>query len=419
MKKRRMDLSSASTVGPGGFRGSDGRQQVPHSRFALNRNDKIFRRGMRCLAMVALFISPLFVTGCNEGKADPKAEAPPPANVQADLDANNFKVDHPELFPLATAVEYKAAPALNVTGVIQPDIARAVPVISLAAGRVVEIKARLGDIVKKGQLLLRVQSNDVSGAYQTYVKAVNDERLARVQLERAQILYDKGAVAKSALEQAQDAEDDTKADLTAATEQLRLLGIDKEHPSGIVDILAPTSGIITDQQVTNASGVQGLGSPNPFTVSDLSYVWIICDVYENDLDAVHIGEYADIHLSAYPNQVFKGRIDNILPVLDPNLRTAKVRLEVPNPGIMRVGMFVTATFYGKKTETYAAIPAAAILHLHDREWVYAPLGAGHFKRREVVTVKTLPYNMQAVVSGMKPGDQVVSNALQLQNTVEQ
>jgi cobalt-zinc-cadmium efflux system membrane fusion protein len=360
-----------------------------------------------------------FLAGCNEGKADPKAEAPPAASVQPDMDANNFKVDHPELFPVATAIEYKAAPALNVTGVVQPDIARAVPVISLAAGRVVEVKARLGDVVKQGQLLLRVRSNDVSGAYQTYVKAENDERLARVQLERAQILYEKGAVAKSALEQAEDAEGDAKADLNAASEQLRLLGIDKEHPSGIVDILAPISGVITDQQITNASGVQGLSGPNPFTISDLSYVWIICDVYENDLDAVHVGEFADIRLGAYPNKVFKGRIDNILPVLDPTIRTTKVRLEVPNPGTMRVGMFATATFYGKQAETRAAVPATAILHLHDREWVYAPLGGGHFKRLEVVTGRMLPNNMQEVVSGMKPGDQVVSNALVLQNTVEQ
>jgi cobalt-zinc-cadmium efflux system membrane fusion protein len=115
----------------------------------------------------------------------------------------------------------------------------------------------------------------------------------------------------------------------------------------------------------------------------------------------------------------KGRIDNILPVLDPNIRTAKVRLEVANPGMMRVGMFVTATFYGKQAATYAAVPSTAILHLHDREWVYAPLGNGHFKRMEVVTGKMLPDNMQEVVSGMKPGDQVVSNALVLQNTVEQ
>ncbi|MGA8619572.1 MAG: efflux RND transporter periplasmic adaptor subunit [Candidatus Sulfotelmatobacter sp.] len=360
-----------------------------------------------------------FLAGCNEGKPDPKAEAPPPASVQPDLDANNFKVDHPEQFPLVAAVEYKAAPALNVTGVVQPDISRAVPVISLAAGRVVEIKARLGDEVKKGQLLLRVQSNDVSGAYQAYRKAVNDELLARLQLQRQQTLYEKGAVAKSALEQAEDSARNAQADLDAATEQLRILGVNKDHPLGIVDIFAPISGIITDQQVTSAAGVQGLGLPNPFTISDLSYVWIVCDVYENDLDAVHVGEFADIRLNAYPNKTFKGRIDNILPVLDPSIRTAKVRLEMANPGLMRVGMFVTATFYGKQAETRAAVPATAILHLHDREWVYIPIGAGHFKRAEVVAGRVLPGNMQEIVSGLKPGDQGVSNALALQNTVEQ
>jgi cobalt-zinc-cadmium efflux system membrane fusion protein len=86
---------------------------------------------------------------------------------------------------------------------------------------------------------------------------------------------------------------------------------------------------------------------------------------------------------------------------------------------MRVGMFVTATFYGKQPETRAVVPAAAILHLHDREWVYSPISAGHFKRLEVKTGNMLPDNMQEVVSGIKPGDQVVSNALALQNTVEQ
>jgi membrane fusion protein, heavy metal efflux system len=369
-------------------------------------------------ATVCLLLSVLLIA-CNGGKDDPKAEAPPKATVEPDLDASNFKVDHPDQFPLVTAVEHKSVPALNVTGTVQPDIARAVPVISLASGRVVEIKARLGDAVKKGQLLLRVRSNDVSGAYQTYLKAVNDERLARQQLDRAQILYDKGAIAKSALEAAEATEADAKVDLNAATEQLHLLGVDKDHPSGIVDVVAPISGVITDQQVTNAAGVQGLSGPNPFTISDLSYVWIICDVYENDLDAVHVGETADIRLNAYPGKVFKGRIDNILPVLDATLRTTKVRIEVANPGVMRVGMFVTATFYGKQPETHSAIPATAILHLHDREWVYAPLGNGHFKRLEVVTGGMLPGNMQEIVSGLKPGDRVVSNALPLQNTVEQ
>lgn len=377
------------------------------------------RKFICLLLSIALGLCLAFLAGCNEGKADQKAEAPPPATVVREMDANNFTVDHPEQFPLVAAVEHKSVSALNVTGVVQPDIARAVPVISIATGRVVEIKVRLGDEVKKGQLLLRVQSSDVSGAYQTYLKADNDERLAHVQLERAQILYDKGAIAKSALEIAEDSENDAKADLNAALEQLRLLGVDKDHPSPIVDVKAPTSGVITDQQVTNASGVQGLSGPNPFTISDLSYVWIVCDVYENDLDAVHVGEFADVHLNAFPNKVLKARIDNILPVLDPSLHTAKVRLEVENPGFLRIGMFATATFYGRKPETHAAVPGTAILHLHDRDWVYAPLGKGHFKRQEVVTGDMLPSGMQEVISGIKPGDQVVSNALPFQNTVEQ
>ena len=375
--------------------------------------------GLSAMAAICL-LTGAGMAGCKENKPNPNAEAPPPFQVEQEMNLNNFKVDHPDQFPVVKAVEYKAPSTLDVTGVVNPDIARAVPVISLAAGRVVEIKARLGDEVHKGQVLLKVRSNDVSGAYQTYLKAVNDERLARVQYERAKILYDKGAIPKSALEQAEDAENDATVDLDTALEQLRLLGADKDNPSGIVDIVAPISGVITDQQVTNAAGAQGLSGPNPFTISDLSYVWIMCDVYENDLDAVKVGQFADIRLNAYPGRVLKGRIDNILPILDPNIRTAKVRLEVPNPGrVMRVGMFATATFYGRKPQTHAAVPASAVLHLHDRDWVYVPLGQGRFRRVAVVGGAILPGNQQEILSGLNPGDQVIKDALVLQNAVEE
>jgi cobalt-zinc-cadmium efflux system membrane fusion protein len=186
-----------------------------------------------------------------------------------------------------------------------------------------------------------------------------------------------------------------------------------------MEILAPVSGVITDQQVTNASGVQALSGPNPFTISDLSHVWILCDVYENLLPQVHLGDVADIHLTAYPDKLLRGRVSNIGSILDPNLHTAKVRLEVENPGLMKLGMFVTATFHGKQAETHAAVPATAILHLHDRQWAYVPLGNGHFKRLEVTAGAMLPDKMQEVVSGLAPGTQVVQNALDLQSTVEQ
>lgn len=368
---------------------------------------------------VSLLLS-LSLLGCKEQKPDASAEGPAKVTVEQQMNPNDFRVDRPERFPLTTATEYKEPAALNVTGVVNPDIARAVPVISLAAGRVVEIKARLGDQVKKGQVLLRVRSNDVSGAYDVYLKAENDERLARVQYERAQVLYERGAIAKSALDIAEDTAKDARVDLDTAAEQLRLLGVDKDHPSGIVDIIAPVSGVVTDQQVTNAAGVQGLPGPNPFTISDLSYVWIMCDVYENDLDAVKLGDTADIHLNAYPNRLLKGRVDNIFPILDPNIRTAKVRLEVPNPGrLMSIGMFVTATFYGKKPEIRAAIPADAVLHLRDSDWVYVPLDGNRFRRQKVVAGKMLPDEMQEIVSGLQPGAKVVQRALIFQSSVEQ
>ena len=369
--------------------------------------------------MALLFVLGLLLAGCGQSKGDPKAEAPPPVKFESEQDLNVFQVDHPEQFPLATAVAHDSTSQLTVTGTVSPDISRSVPVISIATGRVVEIHARLGDTVKKGQLLLRVQSADMSAAFSDYRKAVADEKLARIQFERAKLLYDKGAISLNDFQTAEDVENKAQVDVENTTERLRVLGGNVDHPAAIVDVRAPASGVITDQQVTNASGVAGLGSPNPFTVSDLSHVWILCDVYENDLADVHVGETAEIRLNAYPNQAFTGRISNVLPVLDPTLRTAKVRIEVRNPGLMRVGMFVTATFHGQKKETHALVPASAILHLHDRNWVYVPASDKKFRRVEVAGGKMLPGNMQEVISGIKPGVQVVQNALVFQNTVEQ
>jgi cobalt-zinc-cadmium efflux system membrane fusion protein len=367
---------------------------------------------------LALALVPI-VAGCGQSKGDPKAEAPPPTSVEHEQDVNVVQVDHPEQFPLAIATAYETTFKLIVTGTVNPDISRSVPVISIATGRVVEINGRLGDSVKKGQLLMRVQSADMSAAFADYRKAVVDEQLARTQLDRSKLLYDKGAISLNDLQVAQDTEDKAKVDVENTTERVRVLGADINHPAAIVDVRAPVSGVITDQQVTNAAGVAGLGSPNPFTISDLSHVWILCDVYENDLARVHVGETAEIRLNAYPNQVFTGRISNVLPVLDPTIRTSKVRIEVRNPGMMRVGMFVSATFHGQKKETHAAVPASAILHLHDRDWVYVPAGDKKYRRVEVVAGTLLPNNMQEIVSGLNVGQQVVSNALVLQNTVEQ
>jgi cobalt-zinc-cadmium efflux system membrane fusion protein len=238
---------------------------------------------------------------------------------------------------------------------------------------------------------------------------------------RADDLFKHGAISEAMLEQAEDAEKDAKADLSAAEEQLKTLGVDKNHPSSIVSVYAPISGVIVAQNVTDqsAAGVSLSGSATAFTIADLSHVWIVCDVYENDIPRLQLGQEARIVINAWPDRPLTGRISDIGPILDPALRTAKVRIEVQNPGFLKLGMFATATFTSRTSEPHAVVPADAVLHLHDRDWVYVPAGGNQFKRTEVQAGSMLDGNRQELLSGITPGQQVVRNALLLDSAGNQ
>jgi cobalt-zinc-cadmium efflux system membrane fusion protein len=363
-----------------------------------------------CLALVA----------CEKKPFNPADGAPAPVQPTETGDMSLVSVDKPDQFPVVAADRYDAPSELQVTGSIFPDISREVPVISLASGRVVDIKARLDDYVKKGDLLLKVQSPDITNAYDQYLKAVSDEQMTNKAYVRAKDLYAHGAISLGMLEQAEDAEVDNQADLKAATEQLNNLGIDKNDPHSIVPVYAPISGVIVAQNVTIAAaqGITYAGNATAFTIADLSVVWVVCDVYESDISKLQLGQTAQIKLTAYPDRPLVGRVSDIGPVLDPNIRTAKVRIELPNPGILKLGMFVTATFASRNKEAHAVVPTPAILHLHDRDWVFVPAGGNHFRRVEVQSGDMLPGNRQEVLSGINPGQQVVSNVLQLEATLE-
>src|SRR6202048_3489093 len=235
---------------------------------------KVSNTGIALLSLACLCC----LAGCESKKKVESAEAPPAANVEHAGDMSVLRVDQPDRFVLATASERQATSTLNVTGAVNPDVSRTIPVISLANGRVVEAYARLGDFVKKGQLVMEVQSTDVSGAFNAYIKAQNDERLARIQFERAKILFDRGAIPKSQLEMTETSEQDAKADLTAAEQQLKVLGVDKDNPSAAVEVYAPASGVIIAQNVTSAGAagvtLSGLGAGKPDARPPP--VWVIC-----------------------------------------------------------------------------------------------------------------------------------------------
>jgi len=374
---------------------------------------------LACLSTITL----AGLSGCKHTE-NSAAEAPPAApqvvNVgQADL----VHVDNSDRFALTTAISRPIVSTLQVTGSVNPDVSKEIPVLSLANGRVVALHVGLGDTVKKGQLVMEVQSPDVTTAFDAYLKAVNDERLTNVTLDRDKLLYDKGAIPKSQLEVAQTADDDANTDLRATEQQLKIYGVDKNHPGDTVKIYAPASGVIISQNVTaaGAAGITYAGATGSLLIADLSHVWVICDVYENDLATVHLGQHADISLNAFPGKTFPGTVSDIGAVLDPSIRTAKVRFQVPNPGNqLRIGMFATATLLGSKASDQPALPSTAVLQLHDRSYVFVPTGQkDNFRRVEIKTGRTLDNNYIELLAGVSVGQQVILNALDLQNTADQ
>ena len=371
---------------------------------------------LRFGVVLIVFAAVATFPGCSRSKIDPGE-----TKVERNSDPDVFTMPQPEQFPLAEVQVRKVPDELHVNGVIAPDINRSVPVVSLGGGRVVEIKARLGDHVTKGQTLLLINSPDLSQAFSDYRKSKADEQLAAKQLARAQLLYDKGAIALADLETAQDSHAKAKVDMETAAQHIKVLGGNINNPSPLLPVVAPISGAIVDQQTTGGTGVKSLdNSPNLFTIADLSTVWVLCDVYEDMLSRVHVGDTAEITLNGYPERRFPGKVVNISEVLDPTTRTAKVRIELHNPqGIMRAGMFVTANFQSKTPVERVIVPETAVVHSHDKDWVFVPVGGKQFRRVSVQLGPQLPEGLQTVINGLKPGDRVVSNALQFSTSIEE
>jgi len=373
------------------------------------------RRRLYSLILAVMVICIFLLTGCSHQTSGDAGEASGGEVKVEEIHGDGaVHVDHPEQFLLATAEQRPAVDELQVTGVVTPDVNRAVPVLSLAGGRAVDIRAKLGDEVTKGQILLVINSPDVSQAFADYEKSQADEAFAHQQLTRAQDLYDNGAIAQQELEAAKNTEQKAQVDVRAAQQHITVLGADGSNPSPLVSIRAPISGSIVEQNVTSGTGVRSLdNSPNLFTIADLSQVWVLCDVYENDLHRVQLGDSAEVRLNAFPDRAFAGRVGNISTVLDPSTRTAKVRLELANSdGLMRAGMFATATFRSRTEQMRLMIPTTAILRLHDKDMVFVPLGGNRFRHLEVQTGPASSGGFQVILNGLTAGEKVVANALQ-------
>ena len=342
-----------------------------------------------------------------------------PTKAEISLDPNVFETDHPELFKTTKVISRQVPTVLTANGTVAPDVNRTIHVTSLGGGRVVDLKVRLGDAVKKGRVLLVISSPDLAQAFSDYQKAVADERLSKKALDRAQLLYDKGAIAEKDLQTAQDTEDKALVDVHTTEQRVRVVGGDPDHPSALLELKAPVSGTIVEQNVAGYEGIKSLdNSPNLFTIADLSQVWVVCDVFENDLGDVHMGDTAQIRLNAFPDRNYKGTVADISRVLDPSTRTAKVRIVLANSnGALKPGMFAVATFHSRRVRPALVVPGTAVMRLHDKDWVFRWEGQKQFRRVEVQIAGATQDGMQEVRSGVNAEDALVLNALDFSTAV--
>ncbi len=348
-------------------------------------------------------------------KDTPAATSKPPVTMDPDV----FDTDHPELFKTAKAESRSLPTLVAANGTVSPDVNRTIHVTSLGGGRVVDLKVKLGDAVNKGQTLLVISSPDLSGAFSDFQKAQADEVLSHKALDRAQMLYDRGAIAAKDLETAQDTEDKAKVDVETAEHHVQILGADPAHPSPLINLKAPITGTIVEQNIAGFEGIKSLdNTPNLFTIADLGQVWVVCDVFENDLGEVHLGDAAEIRLNAFPDRAFKGKVADISRVLDPNTRSAKVRIVLDNAdGALRPGMYAVATFRSRKLTNRVIVPSTAIMRLHDKDWVFRKESDKRFRKIVVQADGLAPDGMQEIRDGVKPGDELVTNALEFSSEV--
>ncbi|HYL28367.1 MAG TPA: efflux RND transporter periplasmic adaptor subunit [Gemmatimonadales bacterium] len=364
--------------------------------------------------LAALFLLTMAGAACSGAASDSPSSDPA---VAASPDSAMIEVPHPERFPLVQAEIREIADELHLNGVLTPEVNRSVPVLSLGGGRVVDIRVRLGDEVKQGQVLLRIESPDLAAALADYHKFQADAVLAGKQLDRSDSLYAHGVIALKDLEAARNTADKAEVDLKTAADHVHVLGGALDQPSPILEVRAPIAGTIVEQNVTGGTGVRSLdNSPNLFTIADLSRVWVLCDVFEDALARVHLRDLAEVRLNAYPDRSFQGRVGNISRVLDPSTRSAKIRIELDNPGrVLRAGMFVTVSLRAQQPVKRLVVPTSALLRLHDRDWVFRRLGGNRFRRTEVQTGPPVSDSLQQVLSGLRAHDTVVANALQFAN----
>ncbi len=397
---------------------------MSHSRLSRPRRTALIAAVVAALALLA------FTLGC-----DSSAQT---AGSMTSFSGGGAPADKPELFTLpadqmvhvqiVTVQPTALTRRLRLTGTVAFNGFNTTPVITQVSGPVSRIVVTPGENVRRGQPLLYVASPDYSQLLANYLKARDAFQLADKNYLRSKDLYDHHAIAERDLETAESGREQARADLGAAEQSLRIVGV--THPEAAVGqpvhseipIFAPIAGEAVERLVAPGQVIQA-GATQVFTISNMSSVWVLANLYQKDFPYVHIGDPVTITTDAYPGTEFHGRISYIAAALDPNTRTLQARIDVKNPdGKLKKDMYVVALAEAGKLSNALTVPSAAVLRdAENQPYVYAVNANNQFARRPVTIGESVDGQIQ-VTSGLAAGDRVVGDGslfLQFANSLQQ
>jgi cobalt-zinc-cadmium efflux system membrane fusion protein len=387
--------------------------------------------GLHFVAALAVAAIAFVSWGCGGGPGESESK-------MTSYSTGENKADTAELFTLppeqmshikVVSVEKSKRPRLlRLTGAVAYNAFKTTPVFSAVGGPVQEILTEPGQFVHAGQTLLTVTSPDYSAARSAYLKAISTFQLADKNYERSKDLYEHKAIAERDLQQAESDRSEALADQQSAEDALRALGIRdpaamvKQPPksTGQIPVPAPVAGQIVERLVGPGQLLQA-GSTQCFTISDMSTVWVLVNVYQNDLANVRIGDAVDITTDAYPD-IFHGKISYIADALDPTTRTLQARIVTENPGYkLKKDMYVTANVHAGALANALTVPDAAVLRdTENQPFVYVQVASNQFARR-LVKIGDSQDGRTLVQEGLKEGEDVVGDGslfLQFKNSLQ-
>lgn len=376
-----------------------------------------------CLAFV------LALTACSEKNTPGKGTDPYEKGETSALKADLFTVPQQQMSHVQVIVitPTKWPRVLRLTGTVAYNGFETTPAITQVGGPVSRIVVSPGQQVKKAQPLLYVSSPDYSQLRANYLKARDAHGLAHKNYARAQDLYAHHAIAERDLQVAESAEVQAQADLTAVEQAVRVLGIPRpdtliENPtSPEVPLIAPISGEVVERLCAPGQVIQA-AQTQCFTISNMNTVWVLANVYQNQLAYVHVGDPATITTDAY-KQEFHGRISYMGAALDPASRTLQARIDTQNGNeLLKKDMYVTATIVAGSIPDALLVPDAAVLRdAENKPYVYVESGENRFARRSVELGENQNGQTQ-ITAGLKPGDRIVGDGslfLQFANSLQQ